>query len=105
VFTIRFSAAEAALKKQFSDGLLDAVAQVVGGCTAEGPSTLDVANSYGSTAAALLKPLEVGHPCCVVSVTYDRTHFHGDNTGSSPVRDANETEGIVVDESWFERLY
>jgi hypothetical protein len=29
------------------------------------------------------------HPCCVVSVTYDRTlHFHGGNTGSNPVRDA-----------------
>ena len=31
-----------------------------------------------------------GHPCCVVSVTYVRTHcFHGGNTGSNPVGDAN----------------
>jgi hypothetical protein len=29
------------------------------------------------------------HPCCVVSVTYDRTFFHGGNTGSNPVGDAN----------------
>ena len=30
------------------------------------------------------------HPCCVVSVTYDRTQcFHGGNTGSNSVRDAN----------------
>ena len=30
------------------------------------------------------------HPCCVVSVTYVRTHcFHGGNTGSNPVGDAN----------------
>jgi len=30
------------------------------------------------------------HPCCVVSVTYDRTlYFHGGNTGSNPVGDAN----------------
>ena len=28
------------------------------------------------------------HPCCVVSVTYDRTSFHGGNTGSNPVGDA-----------------
>ena len=31
------------------------------------------------------------HPCCVVSVTYDRTsYFHGGNTGSNPVGDANK---------------
>ncbi len=30
------------------------------------------------------------HPCCVVSVTYDRpSYFHGGNTGSNPVGDAN----------------
>jgi hypothetical protein len=29
------------------------------------------------------------HPCCVGSVTYDRTFFHGGNTGSNPVGDAN----------------
>jgi hypothetical protein len=30
------------------------------------------------------------HPRCVVSVTYVRTHcFHGGNTGSNPVGDAN----------------
>jgi hypothetical protein len=35
------------------------------------------------------------HPCCVVSVTYDRaSYFHGGNTGSNPVGDANETEGV-----------
>ena len=30
------------------------------------------------------------HPCCVVSVTYARAQcFHGGNTGSNPVGDAN----------------
>jgi hypothetical protein len=30
------------------------------------------------------------HPCCVVSVTYDRpSYFHGGNTGSNPVGDAH----------------
>jgi hypothetical protein len=30
------------------------------------------------------------YPCCIVSVTYDRTQcFHGGNTGSNPVGDAN----------------
>src|SRR5258708_39939137 len=41
----------------------------------------------------LLSPTETAsgsHPCCVVSVTY----FHGGNTGSSPVGDANKTKGI-----------
>jgi len=31
-----------------------------------------------------------GHPCCVVSVTYVRSHcFHGANEGSNPSGDAN----------------
>ncbi len=35
------------------------------------------------------------HPCCVVSVTYDRTQcFHGGNTGSNPVGDANHSFGV-----------
>jgi len=35
------------------------------------------------------------HPCCVVSVTYDRpSYFHGGNTGSNPVGDANKIEDI-----------
>ena len=54
------------------------------------------------TAEALLAPFMIhealptltetafgSHPCCVVSVTYIRTHcFHGGNTGSNPVGDA-----------------
>jgi hypothetical protein len=36
------------------------------------------------------------HPCCVVSVTYDRTScFHGGNTGSKPVRDANPFQSFA----------
>jgi hypothetical protein len=35
------------------------------------------------------------HPCRVVSVTYVRTHcFHGGNTGSNPVGDANKINGF-----------
>ena len=31
------------------------------------------------------------HPCCVVSVTYIRSHcFHGANEGSNPSGDANQ---------------
>ena len=41
----------------------------------------------------LLSPTETAsgsHPCCVVSVTYHRpSYFHGGNTGSNPVGDAN----------------
>src|SRR6266481_7115937 len=42
----------------------------------------------------LLSPTETAsgsHPCCVVSVTYHRpSYFHGGNTGSNPVGDANK---------------
>src|SRR5215469_5235409 len=35
------------------------------------------------------------HPCCVVSVTYVRSHcFHGGNTGSNPVGDANKIKNF-----------
>jgi len=35
------------------------------------------------------------HPCCVVSVTYDRpSYFHGGNTGSNPVGDANKIKDL-----------
>jgi len=35
------------------------------------------------------------HPCCVVSVTYDRTsYFHGGNTGSNPVGDAKPNQPL-----------
>jgi hypothetical protein len=41
----------------------------------------------------LLSPTETAsgsHPCRVVSVTYHRpSYFHGGNTGSNPVGDAN----------------
>ena len=31
------------------------------------------------------------HPCCVVSISYDEPKsFHGGNTGSNPVGDANK---------------
>ena len=37
------------------------------------------------------------HPRCVVSVTYDRTQcFHGGNTGSNPVGDANKIKDLLV---------
>src|SRR6266436_1665289 len=36
------------------------------------------------------------HPCCVVSVTYDRTQcFHGGNTGSNPVGDAKYFQEVT----------
>jgi hypothetical protein len=36
------------------------------------------------------------HPCCVVSVTYVWTHcFHGGNTGSNPVGDANNPKDLL----------
>src|SRR5215470_698607 len=36
------------------------------------------------------------HPCCLVSVTYVRTHcFHGGNTGSNPVGDAKSFQGVT----------
>ena len=36
------------------------------------------------------------HPCCVVSVTYDRpSYFHGGNTGSNPVGDANKIKDLL----------
>jgi hypothetical protein len=38
------------------------------------------------------------HPCCVVSVTYVWTHcFHGGNTGSNPVGDANKINYAASD--------
>jgi hypothetical protein len=46
----------------------------------------------------LLSPTETAsgsHPCCVVSVTYHRpSYFHGGNTGSNPVGDANKIKGF-----------
>ena len=37
------------------------------------------------------------HPCCVVSVTYVRAHcFHGGNTGSNPVGDANNPKDLLT---------
>jgi hypothetical protein len=37
------------------------------------------------------------HPCRVVSVTYDRTScFHGGNTGSNPVGDANKINSLQL---------
>jgi hypothetical protein len=61
-------------------------------------------DSLRTIAGAILAPLMIhelllsptktasgSHPCCVVSVTYDRTQcFHGGNTGSNPVGDANK---------------
>src|SRR6516225_12198876 len=38
------------------------------------------------------------HPCCVVSVTYVRSHcFHGGNTGSNPVGDAKHSKRLKLD--------
>src|SRR6516162_11122485 len=35
------------------------------------------------------------HPCCVVSVTYVKTHcFHGGNTGANPVGDAKPFQNL-----------
>jgi len=46
----------------------------------------------------LLSPTETAsgsHPCCVVSVTYHRpSYFHGGNTGSNPVGDANNPKNL-----------
>ena len=37
------------------------------------------------------------HPCRVVSVTYHRpSYFHGGNTGSNAVGDANHSKGVGV---------
>jgi len=44
------------------------------------------------------------HPCCVVSVTYVRTHcFHGGNTGSNPVGDAKSFQKFKSAGSFFRR--
>jgi hypothetical protein len=44
------------------------------------------------------------HPCCVVSVTYDRTsYFHGGNTGSNPVGDANSFQELKRAQAVFRR--
>ena len=45
------------------------------------------------------------HPCCIVSVTYLRTQcFHGGNTGSNPVGDANILNGLP-DSSFSARIF
>ena len=48
----------------------------------------------------LLSPTETAsgsHPCCVVSVTYHRpSYFHGGNTGSNPVGDANKQKHLSL---------
>jgi hypothetical protein len=44
------------------------------------------------------------HPCCVVSVTYVRTHcFHGGNTGSNPVGDAKSFQQLASHRQNFHR--
>ena len=43
------------------------------------------------------------HPCCVVSVTYDRTHFHGGNTGSNPVGDAKSFQELTGNGHFWRR--
>jgi len=43
------------------------------------------------------------HPCCVVSVTYDRTHFHGGNTGSNPVGDAKSYQELTGNGHFWRR--
>jgi hypothetical protein len=45
------------------------------------------------------------HPCCVVSVTYDRpSYFHGGNTGSNPVGDANSIPYRRIVYSLFNKM-
>src|ERR1700686_3962662 len=47
------------------------------------------------------------HPCCLVSVTYDRAQcFHGGNTGSNPVGDANFINHLQIPSRIFgDRLH
>src|SRR5260370_41922304 len=54
----------------------------------------------------LLSPTETAsgsHPCRVVSVTYDRTHFHGGNTGSNPVGDAKSFQELTGNGHFWRR--
>jgi hypothetical protein len=46
------------------------------------------------TVSVLTETASGSHPCCVVSVTYNRTSFHGGNTSSNPVEDAKQSKEL-----------